>query len=91
MQNEPVDVASDANESMSEESPSTPTSDGVEDDGILLDLKFYVYFSLNFVVGFYVLNVVICIISVSLNGNVSDHCFGNIPVVMFFSFKFINQ
>ncbi|XWS14914.1 hypothetical protein CRYUN_Cryun35bG0049800 [Craigia yunnanensis] len=49
LSSEPVDVASNANESMSEESPSTPASDVVEDD-------------------------------VSLNGNVSDHCFGNIPV-----------
>ncbi|XWS25380.1 hypothetical protein CRYUN_Cryun27aG0063700 [Craigia yunnanensis] len=47
--NESVDMASDANESMSERSPSSPASDVAEDD-------------------------------VSLNGNVSDHCFGNIPV-----------
>lgn len=44
MQNEPVDLASDANESMSERSPATPASDVAEDDGILSDLKFYVHF-----------------------------------------------
>ncbi|KAK6245762.1 Ulp1 protease family [Theobroma cacao] len=49
LSNEPVDLASDANESMSERSPATPASDVAEDD-------------------------------VSLNDNVSDHCFGNILV-----------
>ncbi|OMO57614.1 Peptidase C48, SUMO/Sentrin/Ubl1 [Corchorus olitorius] len=49
LSDEPVDLASDANESMSEMSPSSPASDVAGDD-------------------------------VSLNGNVSDDCFGNILV-----------
>ncbi|XVF36594.1 hypothetical protein REPUB_Repub19eG0070700 [Reevesia pubescens] len=49
LSNEPVDLPSDANESLSERSPSSHASDVAEDD-------------------------------VSLNGNVSDHCFGNISV-----------
>ncbi|KAL4272136.1 hypothetical protein GQ457_13G009550 [Hibiscus cannabinus] len=47
--NEPVDLASDVNESMSESSTSTPVSDVAEDN-------------------------------VSLNGNVLDHCVGNMPL-----------
>ncbi|KAB2045151.1 hypothetical protein ES319_D01G140800v1 [Gossypium barbadense] len=46
---EPVDLASDANESMNERSPSSPASDIAADN-------------------------------VSLNGNMLDHCVGNIPV-----------
>lgn len=45
LQNEQVDMASNANESMSEGYKSSPTSDVVEDDGILSYLKFYVHFS----------------------------------------------
>ncbi|XP_016748896.1 probable ubiquitin-like-specific protease 2B isoform X2 [Gossypium hirsutum] len=47
--NKPVDMASDANESMAERSPTSPSSDVAEDD-------------------------------VSLNGDMSDHCFGHIPM-----------
>ncbi|KAG4147431.1 hypothetical protein ERO13_D05G222200v2 [Gossypium hirsutum] len=47
--NKPVDMASDANESMAERSPTSPSSDVAEDD-------------------------------VSLNGDMSDHCFGDIPM-----------
>ncbi|GMI64890.1 hypothetical protein HRI_000158300 [Hibiscus trionum] len=49
LSDEPVDLASDANESMSERSRSSPVSDVAEDN-------------------------------VSLNGNVLDHCVGNIPM-----------
>ncbi|GMJ02521.1 hypothetical protein HRI_003921300 [Hibiscus trionum] len=49
LSNDPVDLASDANESMSERSTSSPFSDVAEDN-------------------------------VSLNGNVLDHCDGDIPM-----------
>lgn len=83
-------MASDANESMAERSPTSPSSDVAEDDGILSALKFCVHFYQCFVVGLYVLNIIICIISVSLNGDMSDHCFGHIPLVISFSYKYIN-
>ncbi|MBA0808274.1 hypothetical protein Gohar_024026, partial [Gossypium harknessii] len=42
--NKPVDMASDANESMAERSPTSPSSDVAEDDGILSALKICVHF-----------------------------------------------
>ncbi|KAK3231045.1 hypothetical protein Dsin_002926 [Dipteronia sinensis] len=76
--NEPVDVNSDADESMNEGSPTSPASDTFEDGSISSNLSILIY-DLNLFMDIYksilnALTLFCCKISVSLRGHVSDNC-----------------
>ncbi|KAG6699185.1 hypothetical protein I3842_08G056500 [Carya illinoinensis] len=81
--NEPVDVVSEADESMNGNTASSPTSEMADDGGIFAEDSQYLIIHCVFCI--YVdhllfLSRICCIISVSLNGYASDHCFGNLEM-----------
>lgn len=89
LQNEPVDVVSEADESMNGNTASSPTSEMADDGGIFAEDSQYLIIHCVFCI--YVdhllfLSRICCIISVSLNGYASDHCFGNLEMVIIFAF-----
>lgn len=91
MQNEPVDVNSDADGSMSEGSSSSPASDIAPNGGMFCRKEIFDCSCLQHNMSchlcsiLYFLTIAYCIISVPLNGHMSDQWVDESEVVIFFA------
>lgn len=96
MQNEPVDVNSDADGSMSEGSSSSPASDIAPNGGMFCHKEIFNRSCLQHTMPCHLCHLChcsvffnnrYCIISVSLNGHMSDQWVDDSEVVIFFAFS----